>query len=249
MGRIGWARLTLAITLALAGRVVPLHAQSTVDTAQAFIRAIYNELRIEGTSFSVQLTPTASTVAADAVWSRLNNVSVSVLRPLEPEAYYRPPTEKIDPGRIILDAWLVVDIYDRVSYLRGRGSHVRTADLESMVRFAGSHRDWTDARLVEELKRRGARHANEAPALDASALNRLEPFVGLIIEQKTEFMVRAEGGRPDIPDTFYFTWNVYLNTRPSPGETQDVSLVFEPFEGRLIGLRRGLPQVLDGLPR
>jgi hypothetical protein len=103
-----------------------------------------------------------------------------------------------------------------VSYLRGMGSHVRTADLESMVNFAGSHPDWTDARLVAGLKRRGARYTDEAPGLDAAELNRFEPFVGLILHHESEFMVRGEGGRPEIPASFYFTWNVSLRTRPGP---------------------------------
>jgi hypothetical protein len=240
MGRIGCARLILAATLALGGRAIQLHAQGTVDVAQAFIRAVYNDLRIEGNAFSVSLSPTLSTVGADAIWSQLNYVGVRVLRPLDPEAYHRPPTKTIDPDRIILDVSLQVGIDDRVWNLRSKGSHVRTADLESMVRFADSHRDWTDARLVAELKRRGARYTDEAPGLDAADLNRFEPFVGLILDHESEFIVRTGGGRPEVRDSFDFVWIVSLRTRPGLGETQGVTLVFEPFEGRLISLNRFL---------
>jgi hypothetical protein len=94
MGRIGWARLILAATLALGGRAIALHAQGTIDVAQAFIRAVYSDLRMEGNAFSVSLSPTSSTVGADAIWSRLNNVGVRVLRPLEPERTIARPARR-----------------------------------------------------------------------------------------------------------------------------------------------------------
>jgi hypothetical protein len=134
-----------------------------------------------------------------------------------------------------LQVSLGIDVDGNLLRARAKGSYVKTSELDSIVQFARERANSSDASLLAELERRGARFVGNVSEFEAHArLSRLEPFVGRIVKSESSFEVRVPHMQSNGKDVFSFEWRVVLDTEPMPGRSLQVSLAFEPFTGRLL---------------
>jgi hypothetical protein len=225
--------LAFLALLWLAGGSVSLSAQGTLGVAEAFVRTAYDELLDDKLNLTIVLAPMS--VGNTVPWGNLPDVVVSLDEP-------KVDRGVSDSGDLnVLRVHLGVSVDGTLTRARSTGWFVKTRQLDEMVQFASQHPKWSDSALVNELARRGAAYPGEAGKFQAGLrLERLEPFVGRIMNREVAFDIRAPSPRQDLPDDFSFEWVVELRTEPTPGQSTRVVLRFEPFSGRLLSLSRSL---------
>jgi hypothetical protein len=230
--------VAIAIALCLITEAT-LVAQDSINLAEAFVRTAYDDLRDESLRVHITLSNVAPGILLD--WNRLNQVWVQIERGREP----RYAMTRDDEESQLLGVSLRFDVFGFLSSVASSGTYVHTRELREVVGFADGHRDWTDASLLAELRRRGAQLAGDKAEFEKRVgLLRFEPLLGRIVKQTIRFEGRTKSSRTDIPDSFSFTWEVDLETEPVPGARQRINLAFEPFDGRLISLRRSYSRAL-----
>lgn len=118
-------------------------------------------------------------------------------------------------GREMIMAWM--------------GGPFLTCSLDRLLGVVGKHPDWTEARILTELRSSGAKFGPDRKEKFVRSLPiaNLKPFVGEIEVRSVEFDVRQ------------LTWLVRLTWHDREGHVDERPfLVFEPFEGRLIQFSR-----------
>jgi hypothetical protein len=222
----------IAVSVGAIGLVVTadhhVHAQRALATAEQFVRTAYDELVRESLGVRVTLQPLGASSPPD--WSNLPEIFVQLERGTT-KAIQVPE----DLHTQLLAVSVSIDISGRVMRARSNGTYVRSRDLEDMQRFAVRNSDWSDEKLLTELKRRGAQYVDDAAEFEKAArLGRFETVLGRIIDRRITFQGRYP--RTEMPDSFAFEWVADLRMEPRPNEQVCYTLVFEPFNARLIGL-------------
>ncbi len=109
------------------------------------------------------------------------------------------------------------------------GGPFLTCRLDRLLEAVSKHADWTDARILTELRSSGAKFGPDRKEefIRSLPIAKLKPFVGEIEVRSVEFEVRE------------LTWLVRLTWHDREGHVDQKSfLIFEPFEGRLIQFSR-----------
>lgn len=225
-------RCAAAACLAFALSTASLRSETSVGTAESFVRVAYDDLMREPVGVTVLLAPLVPGNPMD--WTRLQEMVVRFrLQPSSPEV-------DISRGDLtVLEVGLSLDREGILQKATSKGAYVRTPDLDGMIRFAREHAKWSDSLLVAEIKQRGARFLDNVQDFESQArLRRFEPFAGRLVDVKSSFDVRVPNAQFNGEDVFRFEWRVVARTEPTPGQSADVLFTFEPFSGRLLSLRR-----------
>jgi hypothetical protein len=218
--RAAFSTLALVVCLGVSSR-----SDTSLGTAESFVRLAYDELMGQELGVSVTLSPLVQHNPLE--WDRLSQVLVRFDAPRAggPRSTDMPT----------LQVSLGIDVDGNLLRARAKGSYVKTSELDSIVQFARERANSSDASLLAELERRGARFVGNVSEFEAHArLSRLEPFVGRIVKSESSFEVRVPHMQSNGKDVFSFEWRVVLDTEPMPGRSLQVSLAFEPFTGRLL---------------
>lgn len=224
------AGVTMLVVVVCLG--TSLRSATSVGTAEAFVRTVYDELMAEDLGVSLVLAPVVRDNPQG--WDFLPEVLVRLSG--------RPSQSSEPSDNVLLQISLGIDREGTLRRVRSRGPYVKTAELESMVRFGDEHASWSDESLVAELTRRGGHLARNPEDFETRMrFQRLEPFVGRIESVETEFVARVPNMRVNNKEVFAFEFQTVLRTAPAPGQTAEISLSFEPFSGRLLSLNRALP--------
>jgi hypothetical protein len=215
------------------GCVAPLWAHGSVEMAQAFMLAAYSDLvQNESLGVRVLLEPISQNNPPD--WERISGVSVQL-------EHGRPRMVRSadDQDAQLLGVSMAFDLDGLVVDVRSQGTYTHSRKLRDMRRFAAARANLSDAEMLKELKRRGAKFAGDLESFEkALSLTQLEPFIGRIVTRDIRFDTRdpTTGQRPD-PESFGFEWIVTVQTEPAPLEHRCYDLRFEPFDGRLTRLQ------------
>jgi hypothetical protein len=118
---------------------------------------------------------------------------------------------------------------DREVFMAWMSGPFLTCRLDRLLAAVKKHPDWTDARILAELRSSGAKFGPDRKEAFVSSLPiaKLKTFVGEIEVRSVEF------------DVHELTWLVRVPWHDREGHVDERSfLVFEPFEGRLIQFGR-----------
>lgn len=226
-------RCAAAACLAFALSTASLRSETSLGTAESFVRVAYDDLTREPVGVTVLLAPLVPGNPID--WTRLQEMVVR-FRSLQQSS----PEVDISRGDLtVLEVELSLDREGMLQKATSNGAYVRTPDLDGMIRFAREHAKWSDSQLVAEIRQRGARFLDNVQDFESQArLRRFEPFVGRLVDVKSSFDVRVPNAKFNGEDVFRFEWRVVARSEPAPGQSADVLFTFEPFSGRLLSLRR-----------
>jgi hypothetical protein len=111
------------------------------------------------------------------------------------------------------------------------GGPFLTCRLDRLLEVVKKHPDWTDARILIELRSSGAKFGPDRKEefVRLLPIANLKPFVGEIEVRSVEFQVRE------------LTWLVRLTWHDREGHVdRGPFLVFEPFDGKLIQFNRSI---------
>jgi hypothetical protein len=128
---------------------------------------------------------------------------------------------------------------DRELWRAWMGGPFLTCRLDKLLEEVHKHPDWTEARILEEVKSSGAKFGpdRKAELLRVLPVEKLKPFVGKIEVSSVEF------------DVSHLTWLVRLtwfsrDGRPDPDARCYFTL--EPFDAKLITFSRHVPPFSGG---
>jgi hypothetical protein len=120
---------------------------------------------------------------------------------------------------------------DREMFMAWMGGPFLTCRLNRLLEVMSKHPEWTDARILAELRSSGAKFGpnRKEELLRVLPIAKLKPFVGEIEVKSVEFQVRE------------LHWLVRVTWHDRQGHVDQGSfLIFEPFEGRLIQFSRSI---------
>jgi hypothetical protein len=236
---------TLAITLtcfALEQNVTPESPRcpNGVYEAQRFLQALYPETKDKRYTvlFSVGGT-------YDVEWTRLPRLEVNLL-----ETDFTPSVqlfmgkegEKNKPLYPLLTAYFDFDTESRLEGVSISGeSVVNDARNSRISQSVNAHRNWTDSQIARALKDAAAKYGPEDKSRFVAALplQELTPFLGALTIKSVEFQMRHEQPGGAVPELY---WVVEGVANPAEGRVHSYTLCFEPFDGKLISLRRVPPR-------
>jgi hypothetical protein len=116
-------------------------------------------------------------------------------------------------------------------FMAWMGGSFLTCRLDRLLEVVGKHPEWSDARILVELRSSGAKFGpdRKAELLRVLPIAKLKPFVGEIEVKSVDFEVRE------------LHWLVRVTWRDREGHVDQGSFLrFDPFEGRLIQFNRSI---------
>jgi len=186
---------------------------------------------------------------ADASWREISGVYFTVL-PENPPDYGVPrflngqpvPENRPNPNTILLDGsvWLPpLKQGSRVQQLESHGEN--TKKLYDFLKVIRAHPEWSDDEMAKALKQAGARFGpDEQHALTSSVpWDKWSRFLGKL--KVTEMYFRFPNkNRFGSFEAATMQWFVHATTEFDDGTKGSYDFIFEPFDGRLEMLSRGL---------
>jgi hypothetical protein len=152
------------------------------------------------------------------------------------------------PIEIALRAQFDFDREGRILGVSIAGDSLANGRKNERIRdIVNAHRDWSDRQVVQALKKQGAKYGpdDRAAFLAALPLAKLEPFLGNLRVRSVEFSLRHDQPGGSFAELW---WNVETEVTAPNGELSNCSLNLEPFEGKLILLRKSSVRMTDSAP-
>jgi hypothetical protein len=232
-----FARSSLFLFAAFAANA---HAQSDagphdhVAIARQFLREVYPDLtrqlyvtiRDQSTLDKSDNLPLFGIELDKPKWMPPGGLPPGVPPPVEPNIC----GEGCVCGNPILTGQFGFDAHGEV-LMAWMGGPFLTCRLDGLLEVVSKHPDWTDTRILNEMRSSGAKFGPDRRGefVRLLPIARLRPFLGEIEVRSVEFEARK------------LTWLVRLTWRDREGHVdQKPFLVFEPFEGRLIQFNRSI---------
>jgi hypothetical protein len=108
---------------------------------------------------------------------------------------------------------------------------------KAISEIVDSHPQWTDKQVIDQLKAAGARFGpdDKEALLNQLPIERLTPFLGRLRITTAEFHVRHEQDDTPLP---LLSWDVEIEGVTSSAEHFSYYMVLEPFNGRVVLLKR-----------
>jgi|SRR2546422_4211061 len=221
----------LASSLDVAAQNKPL------TVAHEFLQTLYPETK--GHEYAIRFTVTG---AYEPAWTFLPRIDALVGRIVPDNTSGVPgrlvPEPKENPVQMELGAHFDFDEKGQIEAVSVRGAKFANDAANDRVRaIVNAHRNWSDDEVIAALKRTGAKYGpNDKEAfLSSLRLTDLKPFFGEIEIRSVEFELRHKqpGGSNAV-----LLWTVEGEAKSWDGKSQDCSLTFEPFSGKLILFRK-----------
>ncbi|MGD0697553.1 MAG: hypothetical protein ABSB82_22250 [Terriglobia bacterium] len=114
---------------------------------------------------------------------------------------------------------------------------VADARQERFGELIGKHAEWSEAQVIQAMKKAGAKYGPEDKdqLLRALPLAELRPYVGDLHVERAEFVFnRPEGAKPSREEMGAVCfWRLTGTSHLASGAAKDYSLVVDAFDGRL----------------
>ena len=227
-------RPSIAVSVGLAALLLPLSGASqeqhdkspstTVLFAQETLRALHPELT--GKGYFMSITTFGS---FDVPWTSIPPFDVDI---------GRTETGYMEIPHPVLNAHFQFgpdNILDDVSFRSPKAAlEIKNDQIRKQV---DSHQSWSDKEIAEALKEAGARFGpNEgAELLRVVPLNVLEPFIGSMHIDSTEFRLRYQQKPKSLAELY---WVIVGHADVGAGHAVEWSIICEPFEGKIVSITR-----------
>jgi len=207
----------------------------TVLSAQEMLRALYPELT--GKNYIMSVTTFGS---FDMPWTSMPPFDVEI-GPVEMGHMEIVGSGKSSPAterHPVLAAHFEFgrdNILDQVSFRSPEAA--LEIENDRIRKQVDSHQGWSDKEIAEALKGAGAKFGpNEgADLLRVVPLNVLEPFIGSMHIDSTEFRLRHQQKPRSLADLY---WIIVGHATLGAGHADEWSLICEPFEGKIVWITR-----------
>jgi len=238
-------RPSIAVAVGLTALLLPLRSafreqrerssSTTVLSAQEILRALYPELT--GKNYIMSVTTFGS---FDMPWTSMPPFNVEIGRMemghmeivgpgKSSEATERHPivTAHFEFGRD--------NILDEVYFRSPKAAlEIENDRIRKQVDF---HQGWTDKEVAEALKEAGAKFGPNqgAELLRVVPLNVLEPFIGSMHIDSTEFRLRHQQKPRSLAQLY---WVIVGHADPGDEHAVEWEILCEPFEGKVFSVTR-----------
>ena len=238
-------RPSIAVAVGLTALLLPVRSASraqrersssmTVLSAQEMLRALYPELT--GKNYIMSVTTFGS---FDMPWTSMPPFDVEI-GPVEMGHMEIVGSGKSSPAterHPVLAAHFEFgrdNILDQVSFRSPEAA--LEIENDRIRKQVDSHQGWSDKELAEALKQAGAKFGPNqgAELLRVVPLNVLEPFVGSMHIDSTEFRLRHQQKPKSLAELY---WVIAGNADLSDGHAVEWEILCEPFEGKVFSVTR-----------
>jgi hypothetical protein len=209
----------------------PVRCPNPVHEAQRFVQTLYPETRAKGYAVLFAVGGTY-----EGAWKNIPRMELALLKTNstpsidlllgETRGKYKP-----------LDPELTASFdFDKDGRIEGVTIHGNTLandkKCEQISLLVNTHRNWSDSQVVRALKEAGAKYGPEDKDgfLASLPLKDLEEFLGKLTIKSAEFQLRHDQPGGPIPE---LSWSVEAESRSTDGKVKILTLMFEPFAGKL----------------
>ncbi len=149
------------------------------------------------------------------------------------EVYRAESAERVPP--ILKGRFNAIPGFESVSL---GGPLLADPALQAAKREAESHPEWTEADLLNVLRRAGAQYPGDRKAdfLQHLDLPRFAPLLGTIKDAEVDFLGRGPRALPPTQQLVALQWVVRVRTLDKTSGPRRYILAFEPMHGRLTNL-------------
>lgn len=187
---------------------------------------------------------------AEVSWREISGVYFTVLPDLPPENEVAgvcgpdgcpKPKPKPDRDAILLDGsvWIPSIKGCRIQEFQSHGAHTKNRD--DFLKVIRAHPEWSDEEMAKALKQAGARFGPEERQALVSSVpwDEWSKFLGKLKVTNAEFSFPNKE-RFGTFEAATMVWFVHATAQFEDGTTGRYDFAFEPFEGKLMSLSRGI---------
>lgn len=242
------AILFLAPVCAMLHAQTPNDQNTVLTSTRDFLRASYPELFGKNLLLNLRITG-----PLDDSWKQVSEMRFAI-------DLYDPLTEKMlnppfDPktGKRLSAPVNAVLLQGNIWFNREGQLHqfsvgaceaAHSQENEAVRKLVESHPEWSEDKAVSALRRAGARYApqNKEELLKTVEIEKYEPFFGHFTVKSVEFDGLADPHEGSFASLW---WSIKLQAESPRRSNATYTLVFEPFEGKLIQVIHGLTGTME----
>jgi hypothetical protein len=239
--RLAKSILAIALLSIVAATFCPLATFATdpnsATTLHEFLHTFYPELFGKGRYLDV-----TAFQPIDSSWREVYETSFRVTD--GPPVPGNPTIDLVTGARVIPNANLAMEGFFQVTpggqierlYV-WNSQFVRSKENEEFHKLVQTHLDWSETDALRALKGAGALYGSDDKEafLNAINLERFKSFLGHL--KLVSAKLNGFSNPNHVGDFAQFYWSVEVDAQSADGTHREYALSFEPFEGRLIGLK------------